>query len=90
MTTDIQRKAIDLQQAVFDNDYFKHLYLASLGKHNMSTASIDQSEFSDSEIVSMANTFWFALPDSHACRREPFWQLCDIAEHCFDGEPEDE
>ncbi len=88
MTTDIQRQAIELQDAIFKEDYYKNLYLASLGKHHMSTASIDQSEFTDQQLVSMANTFWFALPDSPVIRRTPFFQLCSIAEHCFDGPEE--
>jgi len=85
MTTPIQRQAMELQDAIFAEVYYERIYLAALGKHNMSTASIDQSEFTDEQLVSMANTFWFALPDSPSIRREPFFQLCSIAEHCFDG-----
>lgn len=80
----IQQDAIKLQEEIFEKQYFVQLYLQALGKHNMSTASIDQSEFTDEQIIDMANTFWELLPDSPTIRREPFYLLCDIAEHLFD------
>lgn len=30
------------------------------------------------------NDFWLALPDSSAIRREPFFEICDLAERIFD------
>jgi len=83
MTTEIQRAAINLQDKIFSEKYYIDLYLKVLGKYNMSTASIDQSEFDDDKLVSMLNTFWMALPDSKEIRRDPFFDLCDICENIF-------
>lgn len=89
MPTEIQRNAQELQCAIIDNDYYVKLYSAALKRHGMTADGVDEAEFTDAKLVDMANTFWFALPDSPSIRREPFFQLCNIAEHCFDG-PEDD
>ena len=86
MSTEIQKQAMELQDAVYKQKYYIPLYEKALGKHGMSVASIDQAEFTDKQLVSMANTFWFALPDSPVIRQDPFFMLCRIAEHCFDDE----
>lgn len=78
--TNVKQKMVDLQDAIFKEKYYVDLYLKVLGKNNMSTASIDQSEFSNKAIIKMTNDFWKALPDDKAIRRPPFFQLCDIAE----------
>jgi hypothetical protein len=89
MSTDIKQDAQKLQEEIFEQDYYIHLYLAALAQHGMTKEGISQGEFDENTIVNMANSFWFALPDSMAIRRQPFYRLCDIAEHCFDG-PEEE
>lgn len=73
-----------VQFAVFANDYYTSIYLSALGKHGMSVDSVKAGRHSDAEIVRVANTFWEWLPDTSAIRREPFFALCDIAEHVFD------
>lgn len=84
MTTELQRAAIELQGQIFANEYYLDLYLQTLGRYNMSTASIDQSEFADKQLVQMLNSFWYALPDTKACRRAPFFQLCNLCESIFE------
>lgn len=84
MTTEIQRATIQLQDKIFTEKYYIDLYLAVLAKHDMSTASIDQSEFDDHKLISMLNNFWMALPDSKEIRRAPFFDLCDICENIFE------
>lgn len=36
--------------------------------------------------VSFWNDFWLALPDSPAIHRDPFYDICDIAERIFEDE----
>mgnify|MGYP000712854613 CR=1 FL=1 len=37
--------------------------------------------YTDEErICSFWNNFWFALPDTNAIRRDPFFLICDLAE----------
>lgn len=88
MPTKLQTMWTALQSSVFKKNYFVKLWLETLAQHNMSTASIDQHEHSDRQIVLAANTFWDKLPD-HPKIRKPefelvFLDLCDIAEHIFD------
>jgi hypothetical protein len=50
----------------------------------MSVESIEQMEYDDRVLIEVCNDFWFALPDTNAVRREPFFALCDLAEQIFD------
>lgn len=85
MPTQIQQDMINLQEQILDNKYYDRLYARCLKEHDMSNESIKAAEHTDHEIVSMANTFWFELPDSPSIRTSEFFALCSIAEHCFDG-----
>lgn len=89
MSTQIQQDAIKLQEQVFSEDYYIHLYTHALKTYGMTTEGVTAGEYEDAKIVNMANSFWFTLPDSMAIRRQPFYLLCDIAEHCFDGPDEE-
>lgn len=86
--TNIQQAMIDLQQQIMDNDYYVELYDLSLIGNQMHFDGITEEEYSDDQIINLCNDFWLALPDSPSIRRQPFFALCDIAEHCFDDESE--
>ena len=88
MTTQIQRDMTELQTQILDNGYYVGYYARALRKHGMTVESIREAEHPDKQLVEMANTFWFDLPDGPEIRTEEFFALCKIAEHCFDG-PED-
>ena len=88
MITEIQKQAMALQDAIYAQKYYIPLYEKALAKHGMTDMAINQSWHTDKQLVSMANTFWFALPDSPVIRKEPFFMLWAIAEHCFDEAPE--
>lgn len=82
--TDIKHAAMKVQDAIYKEEFYIRLYEATLAKHNMSVASIDQSEFSDKQLILMMNDFWEALPDSPVIRRAPFFALCDICEEIYE------
>ena len=86
MSTEIQKQAMALQDSVYTQKYYVPLYEKALAKHGMTVMAINQSWHTDKQLVSMANTFWFALPDSPTIRTDTFFMLCRIAEHCFDDE----
>ena len=67
----------DTLNKVFSNDYYVELLPQSTPE-------------TPSEIVSYWNSFWFALPDSGNIRRDPFFQICDIAENISNPEFFDE
>lgn len=74
----IQTKIIALQKRIFNEGYYTDLWCKALEKHGVTAATIDQQ--SSASLISLANTFWWYLPDSAAIRTGPFWELCDIAE----------
>jgi hypothetical protein len=80
----IKVESIDLMKAIHSKDYYVSTFYKTLGKYNMSVASIDQSKHTDEQLVSMWNSFWMALPDSTSIRREPFFKLCGICEEIYD------
>lgn len=80
----ISEKVIKLQGQIFEKGYYKDEYLGSLARYNMTTASIEQQTHSDKDLIEMVNHFWLELPESREVRRDPFWLVCDIAEHIFD------
>lgn len=83
MTT-LQEQMIELQRAVYGQEYYPMLYTITLMKHEMSCLGVELQQYSDAKIIDMANDFWLCLPDSPEVRTGPFWLLCEIAEHCFD------
>lgn len=84
MATEIQKQASQVQGQIFDEQFYVPQFLKVLGRHGMSVASIDQSEFADKQLVEMFHAFWEELPDSPEIRRTPFFAICDIAQNLFD------
>lgn len=84
--TNIQQQMNYLAHAVYDEDYYIDIFVAAMNKHEMGIEGCAQYKYSDAKIIEMCNDFWLDLPDTPAIRREPFFLLCDIAEHCFDEE----
>lgn len=87
--TNIQEDAIKLHAEVAAHEYYTPLYKHSLVAHAMTPEGIVAGEYTDRQIVDMANTFWTVLPDTATIRRGPFFLLCNIAENWFDDEPDD-
>jgi hypothetical protein len=83
MTT-LSEEIVRIQSQVFREKYYVQQYLDALVKCNMSTATIDQHEHEDHELVLLMQTFWEALPDTPAIRTGPFFKICDVAEKIFD------
>ena len=87
MMTTLSDKMVELQSSIFKTNFYVPLYVEALKQNNMSTATVDQREHSVREIVRLANSFWFLLPDSPAIRTPVFFQLCSIAETDWDEQP---
>lgn len=86
MPTQLQQDMVALQDQVIKENYYVDLYQRALKAYNMTQEDIKNFAYNDAKIVDMTNSFWFELPESPAVRRDPFWALCNIAEHCFDDE----
>ena len=81
----LQQQMIKLHNDILYHDYYVDLYLAcceAKGLHAIGYVSC----MDDLEIMNLCNDFWEALPDCAACRRGPFWLLCQIANPVFDEE----
>lgn len=63
---------------VYENDYFVDIFSG--------IASETMTPETPKEIVLFWNKFWETLPDSEYIRRDPFYQICDIAECIFNEE----
>ena len=61
----------EVMSSVYDNDY----YVSLLPEGKPETTQ---------EIISYWNRFWMNLPDSKSIRRNPFYEICDIAECRYD------
>jgi hypothetical protein len=80
MPLDIKSKSAEVMNQVFEKKYYENLFLPILGKHNMSTASIDQHEFRERQLILMWKDFRAALPDSEEIRRKPFFDIAALCE----------
>lgn len=72
--------------------------MALLSEHERLVEKVIQEEYytnilrhlkqptSDGEIINFWHNFWDYLPDSPSIQREPFWEICDMAEKIFDDE----
>jgi hypothetical protein len=65
--------------AVYQNDYYIHLLEKCLQRY----PNINKGDVSLNDICSFWNTFWAGLPDSRSIHREPFNQICDLAEGSY-------
>jgi hypothetical protein len=81
MNTKLQQSSIDLQDRIFKEHYYVHVYGHILENLNLTTAQILSNEVDDTTLWDMWNDFYFALPDSPAIRFGPFFKLCDICEN---------
>jgi hypothetical protein len=75
-----------LQHQIFENDYYLEVYHESLEAYKVTDEMIANHSVDEHTIVSICNRMWMDLPDCRAIRREPFFKLCDIAEHVFDDD----
>lgn len=67
-----------LVDKVFAYDYYVHIF------QKLDLEYIDQKK--DQQTAEFWNDFWIYLPDHPAIRREPFFDICDIAERIYDVE----
>lgn len=68
----------NLVQEIYTNDYFINTY-----ERAVETYELDKS--SSEQICGFWNHFWYMLPDNPSIRREPFYQVCDMAEGKYLG-----
>lgn len=80
MTTTVQEQMKDLVVAINTEQYFVPLFQATMEGHGFTIEGVQGESYTDSEIVSLVNDFWFELPDSPTIRRVPFGLVCDIAQ----------
>ena len=64
---------------VFAQDYYVKIFLKIVESKNSTVEKILALDNAD-EICTFWNDFWFALPDNMSIRREPFFEVCDLAE----------
>lgn len=72
-----REEAIKLSDEIYRLDYYTDLWYNIVQNFDFETAT-------EYEICDILNKFWFALPDSPAIRRDPFFKLCDLSERIFD------
>lgn len=80
MATSVQIESSLLQSELFDNLYYLDEYMRALSRARMSTASIDQYEFSDLKLLLMWADFRTRLPDLKEIQRAPFQRLTKLLE----------
>lgn len=80
--TEIQEKAVLIQERIFSEVYFTRLWEEVLIRYGVQKENL--GTLHDRDIVRLMHYFWVALPDSKSCRRGPFFQICDLAELIFD------
>lgn len=79
----IRERANKLIARLRDEDYyFRDFMLLCVEKEFWPPPRFGEGK-TDSEIVSLFNQFWIALPDSKEIRRGPFFELCDLCEEVF-------
>lgn len=79
----IKERSIALHNRIFETDYYVDLYAVILAENEMSTVNFSTEDYSDAELITMWNDFWAALPEDKAIRREPFFELCNLAEEIY-------
>lgn len=70
--TEMMKRHLEVLSRVHSNNYYVHL-LEGI-----------PSPIQDDEIASFWNVFWARLPDSRTIHRQPFYDICDLAEGIFD------
>lgn len=80
MTTQIQRKFKELFVDVMREQYYVEDFERCLQLNGMDVEGVAIDEYDDAKLVSMANDFWFELPDGPQIRTSTFFKLCEIAE----------
>lgn len=84
--SDIQDRAVALQNRILAEMYFDDLWLVKLKEHNMTATGVDECEYADRDLIFLCHWFWEDLPDTPSIRRGPFLELCEIAELVIDLE----
>jgi len=84
--TSIQEKSRDLLTKIYSEDYYLSQFNVTLKRSGLTSEMVKNAELSDGILVSLWNTFWFALPDTSEIHRDPFFDLCDLAESGYDDD----
>lgn len=71
--TDYMAKVIVLERSIYSNDFY-------VSRWERIKNGRDLRSMSDSDLCSLLNKFWDALPDSMSIHREPFYDLCELCE----------
>ena len=86
MIDNVADKMIEIVDDIHNNNYFEDLFDKCLDKLNMREAAIYNKHYTNQQLRTLCQTFWFALPDASHIRRAPFWDICDVAEMIFDSD----
>jgi hypothetical protein len=72
-----KEKVEETIQAIKDHDYYQEIWERVKHKKPL-------EECSKAELLEPFQDFWEELPDNLSIRREPFFQVCELAEEfCF-------
>lgn len=85
--TNIQERSSALLMRIAEEHYFLAKLAVIVDMAHMTVDGIKDGMYDDVALVVMWNNFWMALPDDKSCRREPFFELCDLCEEVF-NEPD--
>lgn len=82
----LSKQMATLQALIVKENYFVVEYGIVLAKYGPDMVEkINSLEVEDSMVIDICQDFWEALPDNKSIRRPPFFELCNIAEHLFNG-----
>lgn len=85
--SEFKAKSVELNDEIFEKDYYSQRYLACLSKRQLNATDI--ANYDKSTLVLLWNDFWFSLPDSSHIRTETFFKLCDLAEEIMEDDSEE-
>ena len=86
--TNIQQRSILLIIQIIAHNYFVVEFNEALKSQDMAVVGIQEGLYDDQQLIMMWNEMWLALPDDASCRRQPFFELCDLCEEMF-NEPDE-
>lgn len=80
---DIKKKAATVTNEIYREHYFTERFNRVLSRHQVDRDALMAEDVSEKVVISIFNDFWIMLPDDKSARRDPFFDVCDIAEQIF-------
>ena len=78
--TGYQQASKELLEEIYNTDYWSSRLSQCLGQLKMTPEGVSKFQYSKTELCTLWNNFWFALPDNGSIRNSTFFKLCDLAE----------